>query len=376
MAIIPAHEKKRDLDEVFEPPARHHVVSEQMDHGLNQTYGGAQGIGFPIYSQGRLHGRGFYRLTARAEKDRYGHHYPVLSDEVVFWILTEIRGAYLDCTIGGGSHADAVLSRLVPPGILLGMDRDKEAIEHVRERLSGHSSLKLRHGNFSGMGEFLREEGVVQLDGVLMDLGVSSHQIDADYRGFSFMREGRLDMRFGRDQQLNAEQVINEYSQKELERIFFEYGEERRSRAVAQRIINRRAQKRIETTTELAEIIKSGFHPAYVQKSLARIFQAIRIEVNGELDHLRNGLIAALDHLKPGGRIVVISYHSLEDRIVKQFFRANVKRCVCPPDFPVCRCGTVGRLKILTKKPVRPDQEEIVLNQRSRSAKLRVAEKL
>ncbi len=336
-----------------------------------------RGVAFSVYSDGIFRGRGYYQLTKQLQKKPSNYHIPVLLQEVLFWIFVDPKGTYLDCTLGGGAHAEAILRRLTPTGLLLGMDLDEEAIDQAGSHLAGfRSRLRLKCDNFSDLGEFLREQGVEKVDGILMDLGISSHQIDAAYRGFSFMQEGRLDMRFGHGQVLDAIRVVNEYSEEELARIMFEYGEERQARVIARRIVQARKKARIESTKALAAIVEERVNPRYLNKSLARIFQAIRIEVNAELQHLQTALAEALDHLKPSGRLAVISYHSLEDRMVKQFFKANAGRCVCPPELPVCTCNQSGKLKILTRKPVRPEQDEIARNPRSRSAKLRVAERI
>ena len=208
-----------------------------------------------------------------------------------------------------------------------------------------------------------------------MDLGISSHHLDAEYRGFSFMHDSRLDMRFNRSQDLSAIQVVNEYSQVELEHIFFQYGEERHARAIVRRIVKARKNAPVESTKMLANIVAEVVQSRYLNKSLARVFQAIRIEVNDELAHLQRALEQAAEHLKSGARLVVISYHSLEDRIVKHFFKANMDRCTCPPELPVCICDRSGKLKVLTRKPVTPTPEEIESNPRCRSAKMRVAER-
>ncbi|HHM23617.1 MAG TPA: 16S rRNA (cytosine(1402)-N(4))-methyltransferase RsmH, partial [Bacteroidetes bacterium] len=236
--------------------------------------------------------------------------------------------------------------------------------------------VTLRQANFRELGAVLQELKIPAVDGILMDLGVSSHQIDTDYRGFSFMQAGPLDMRMNRRQRFGAYQVVNTYPESELRRIFYEYGEERRSAAIARAIVKARQQAKIDSTDRLAKIIAGAVPRQHLNKTLARIFQAIRIEVNAELTNLQAGLEQAVEHLRPGGRLVVISYHSLEDRIVKHFFRENERHCICPPELPQCVCGEPGRLRVLTRRPVVPSEEEIRRNPRARSAKLRVAEKL
>ncbi len=366
-----------DFNENFETV----LLEEEFGKPTTQTkltIAGKVDLGFLFsISNERFSGRGFCRLTDQANSNDSAYHVPVLLDEVLFWILVNTKGVYLDCTLGGGAHAEAILRRLTPSGIYLGMDQDQEAIQFAGSRLHRFSAqLRLAQTNFSELGFFLEEQKIDKVDGILMDLGISSHQIDSPNRGFSFMREGPLDMRFDSTNKISASQIINSCEERELAQIFFEYGEEKKSRTIARQIVLEREKGRIESTIDLAKIIKRVIRPTKVNKSLARIFQAIRIEVNKEMLHLRRALESSLDHLKVGGRFVVISYHSLEDRLIKQFFRANVKRCVCPPELPVCICDQPGKLKILTKKPISPGKEEILQNPRSRSAKLRVVERI
>jgi len=377
MTTLFTNDEYCDFDENFETV----LLEEEFKNSTIQTkftIAGKVNLGFlfPISSE-RILGRGFYRLTDPTNNNDSTYHIPVLLDEVLFWILVDTKGVYLDCTLGGGAHAEAILRRLTSSAIYLGMDQDQEAIQFASNRLYEFSSqLRLAKTNFSELSLFLEEQKIDKVDGILMDLGISSHQIDSPNRGFSFMREGPLDMRFDSNNKISASQIVNSCGEKELAQIFFEYGEEKQSRAIARQIVREREKRSIESTIDLAGIVKRVIRPTQMNKSLARIFQAIRIEVNKEMLHLRRVLESSLDHLKVGGRLVVISYHSLEDRLIKQFFRANVKRCVCPPQLPVCSCNQPGKLKILTKKPIIPGKEEILQNPRSRSAKLRVAERI
>lgn len=307
------------------------------------------------------------------------HHQTVLLHEAVEALQIKEDGIYVDGTLGGGGHSEAILSRL-KNGLLIGIDQDDRAIAAAGERLHpGKNRLFLVRDNFVHIDEILKEQGIEKVDGFLFDLGVSSPQLDEEERGFRYQEEAPLDMRMDRRQSLTAYEVVNEWPEEELTRIIREYGEERFARSIARRIGERRKTAPIATTRELVEVIKeaipaparrTGPHPA------KRTFQAIRIAVNRELEVLGRVLHLAVGRLKPGGRIAVISFHSLEDRIVKETFQEYAQGCTCPPDFPVCVCGKTPLLKIITKKPIIPTAEEIERNPRSRSAKLRVAEKI
>ncbi len=351
------------------------LTAQRIRFGEQEEVG--VGMIFPIQADGVLFGKGYYRLTQQTRPQIPGYHVPVLLREVLHWLLTEPGGIYVDGTVGGGGHAEAILQRLNAEGRLIGLDVDPEALEFAGKRLEPFGPrVLLRRANFRDLGQVLQELGIDAVDGILLDLGVSSHQIGTGYRGFSFMQKGPLDMRMNPDQKLGAYQVVNQYSEAQLLRIFREYGEERRAAAVARAIIRARERGPIDSTVRLAEIVAGAVPQGHRNKTLARIFQAVRIEVNAELTNLKLGLEAALEHLRPGGRMVVISYHSLEDRMVKQFFRRSEKRCVCPPELPQCICGEPGNLRILTRRPVRPEAEEIQENPRARSARLRAAEKI
>ncbi|ADQ04191.1 S-adenosyl-methyltransferase MraW [Caldicellulosiruptor owensensis OL] len=304
-------------------------------------------------------------------------HIPVLLEESVFFLVTNPDGIYVDATFGLGGHSKRILEKLSDKGFLIAIDRDLEAIELGKRKLKVHKNVKIVHSSFSKVDEVLKGLGIEKIDGILFDFGVSSLQLDKQERGFSYNKEAFLDMRMDTTSKLTAYDVVNFYSQKDLEKIIREYGEERFARRIAKAIVERRSKKPIETTTELSNLIsslvprpKDGSHPAQ------RTFQAIRIEVNGELDEIKIALEKSLRFLRSGGRICAISFHSLEDRIVKEFFKFHSLECVCPKDIPVCVCGKKKELNIITKKPITPSKEEIEKNKRSHSAKLRVAEKV
>jgi len=304
-------------------------------------------------------------------------HRPVLVSEVLDSLISDRDGLYLDATVAGGGHAGAILSRLSERGRLIGLDRDPAAIRAASEVLReyGHRVL-LRQEVFWRLDAALRDLNLHELDGALFDLGVSSHQIDDPDRGFSYRQDGPLDMRMGEGDR-SAQDIVNTAPYEDLLRIFRNYGEERRSAPIARAICARRGQNPIRRTGELAALIRSVIPPDQPQKTLSRIFQALRIEVNAELEHLREALRQAVEHLRVGGRIGVISYHSLEDRTVKTAFSEWARGCICPPDFPVCRCGRKKTLRFIRgRRGTKPGPEEIALNPRARSATLRVAEKI
>ncbi len=308
-----------------------------------------------------------------------GKHVPVLLQECLEGLNIAPGGVYVDGTLGRGGHSQAIAERLTT-GTLIGIDQDDAAIREAGERLSPYGGkVKLVQGNFRDMTGILRELGIGRVNGVLLDLGVSSPQLDDGSRGFSYVSDAPLDMRMDRSSPVTARDIVNGRSEEELRRIFFEYGEERYSRAIAAAIVRRRAERPLETTLELVDVIKSAMPAAALrekQHPAKRCFQALRIAVNDELEALRDGLEAAMDALAPGGRLCVISFHSLEDRIVKNAIRARENGCTCPPEFPVCVCGFVKTMKSVTRKPITPDSGETADNPRARSAKLRVAERL
>lgn len=308
------------------------------------------------------------------------HHVPVLLQECLTALAIDPDGTYVDCTLGGAGHSVEIARRLGPKGLLIGLDQDEAALKAGGERLAPFGDrVRLVKTNFEHIADVAEELGVGPVSGILMDIGVSSHQLDEGERGFSFHQEAPLDMRMDRANPLSAAVVVNEWSEEELARILWEYGEERWGKRIAQFIGKARAEARLETTAQLVEVIKAaipasarreGGHPA------RRAFQAIRIAVNDELGVLERGLEGALRCLKPGGRLAVITFHSLEDRIVKQRFAAWVNPCTCPPSLPVCVCGKRPLAEHVTRKPVVATAAELEENPRSRSAKLRAVAKL
>ena len=311
------------------------------------------------------------------EKD-YGH-VPVLLQECLDALNIRPDGIYVDGTLGRAGHSLEIVKRLTT-GRLIGIDRDETAIAAAQERLADYRDrVTLVHSNFDRIGDILADLHIDGADGMLFDLGVSSPQLDDAERGFSYMHDAPLDMRMDRTAYLTARQVVNGWSYEELRRILFEYGEERYAPAIARRIVQSREQQPIETTLELVDIIKSAMPPQALrekQHPAKRSFQAIRIAVNGELDALPPMLEAATAHLNRGGRLAVISFHSLEDRIIKKTLQELATGCTCPPEFPVCVCGKKPKLKLVSRKPIVSGEEELEHNPRARSAKLRVAEKL
>ena len=305
-------------------------------------------------------------------------HQSVLLMPAVEALAIRPDGIYLDGTLGGAGHSYEIASRLTT-GRLIGLDRDEVALAAARERLKPFSDrVTLVHSNFQALSAVLDDLGIAKVDGMLFDLGVSSPQLDDKERGFSYMADAPLDMRMDRSEGLTAYDVVNTYDQESLKRILYTYGEERYAPKIAAAIVKRRAEKPIETTLELAELIRAAMPPQALrekQHPAKRSFQAIRIAVNGELDALPPMLQSAVDGLNPGGRLAVITFHSLEDRIVKQTLRDLAKGCTCPPEFPVCVCGNKPKIRLVTRKPIVADGTELADNPRARSAKLRVAEK-
>lgn len=284
-------------------------------------------------------------------------------------------GIYVDATAGGAGHSKEIAKRLTT-GRLIAIDRDPTAVQVAKERLSGYNATVIKE-NYSQLDTVLESLGVDGVDGILLDLGVSSHQLDNTERGFSYHGDAVLDMRMGQEG-ISAKDIVNEWPEKELARIIFEYGEEKYARSIASAIVKCREQKTIYTTGELAEIIKSAV-PAKARREknpCKKTFQAIRIAVNDELEHLNIALDKAFDALNSNGRLCIITFHSLEDRMVKQRFATYCRGCECPPDFPVCVCGKKPRGKLVNKKPITATQEELLINNRSRSAKLRIIEKI
>ena len=305
-------------------------------------------------------------------------HVSVLLNECLDALNIKDDGIYVDCTLGGAGHSSHILQRLSKDGLLVGIDQDTDALKAAGERLKEYENKKLVHNNFHNMDSILEELEIPKVDGILMDLGVSSYQLDEGERGFSYMKDAPLDMRMNRDREFSAYDIVNSYSMEDLWRIIRDYGEEKFAKRVAEFIVNRREEKPIETTLELVDIIKAaipakarreGPHPA------KRTFQAIRIEVNGELEILNKAIEDGVNRLNKGGRMAIITFHSLEDRIVKLKFRELANPCTCPKEFPICVCGKKPLVKLISRKAIEPSKEEVEENPRSRSAKLRVIER-
>lgn len=307
------------------------------------------------------------------------NHVSVLLNECLEGLNIKENGIYVDGTLGGAGHSSEILKRLSNEGRLIGIDQDTDALRAAKERLKDYSNVTFVHSNFSNIENVLDNLNIDGVDGILMDLGVSSYQLDEGERGFSYMKDAPLDMRMNRENDFSAYNVVNEYSEEDLYRIIRDYGEEKFAKRIASFIVENRQEKNIETTLELVEIIKNaipakarreGPHPA------KRTFQAIRIEVNSELSILNKTIEDGVKKLNKGGRMAIITFHSLEDRIVKNKFRDLAISCRCPKEFPVCVCGEKAKVKVISRKAIEPTKEEVEINPRSRSAKLRVIEKL
>jgi len=307
------------------------------------------------------------------------HHVSVLLDECIEGLAIKPEGIYVDGTLGGAGHSRQIACRLTT-GTLVGIDRDPVALKAAGERLSAYGDrVKLVHSNFSDVAQVLEQLQLTGMDGMLMDLGVSSPQLDDSARGFSYMTDAPLDMRMNNEDPFDAAQLVNTWSQAELKRILYDYGEERYAPQIAAAICRRREERPIETTLELVDIIRSAMPPAALrekQHPAKRSFQAIRIAVNDELGAVEKVMKDAINLLNPGGRLAVITFHSLEDRIVKNAMAEAAKGCTCPPSFPVCVCGKKPLVKLISRKPILASEEELERNPRSRSAKLRICEKL
>ena len=307
------------------------------------------------------------------------HHVSVLLDECIHALNIKPDGIYVDGTLGGAGHSSQIAARLTT-GRLIGIDRDPKALKAAGERLAPWADrVTLVHSNFSQLDEVLENLGISGVDGILLDLGVSSPQLDEAERGFSYMADAPLDMRMNSEDSLTAYEVVNTWPREELRRILYEYGEERYAPQIAAAIDRRRAEKPIETTLELVDVIRSAMPPAALrekQHPAKRSFQAIRIAVNDELGAVGRVLEVAVPKLNRGGRLAIITFHSLEDRLVKNGMASNAKGCTCPPSFPVCVCGNKPKVKLISKKPIVSGEAELERNPRARSAKLRVCEKL
>lgn len=302
------------------------------------------------------------------------YHNPVMLKESVEGLGIKSGGIYVDATFGGGGHSMAILQKT--KGIkLFAFDQDNDAVEIAQKIQSQHDNFVFIKSNFRNLRTELSLNRIKKIDGIIFDLGISSHQIDKPERGFSFMADGDLDMRMNQKNELSAKEVVNTYSREQLRNILFQFGEEREADRIARRIIEERKKKEIKTTSQLSEIIGKSIHSKFHIKAKARVFQALRIYVNREIESLNQALKESVEILNPKGRIVVISYHSIEDRVVKQFFKYENLDCVCPVDYPKCLCNKVSTLKIITKKPLVPTEIEIRANSRARSAKMRIAER-
>ena len=304
-------------------------------------------------------------------------HKPVMLEQCINGLNIKKDGIYVDGTLGGAGHSKEILKRLSNKGLLIGIDRDEEALKAAKENLKEFQNVIYVHNNHDNIKEILEELKIDNVDGILLDLGVSSYQLDERNRGFSYLGENELDMRMDKSQKLTAKEVVNEYKEEDLANIIYEYGEERFSRQIAKNICKQRKEKEIKTTKELVDIIEKSIpkkfqndgHPA------KRTFQAIRIEVNNEIKPLYNTVLNSIDCLKPGGRLAIITFHSLEDRAVKNAYIEAKGKCTCPKDLPYCVCGAKSLGEIITKKPIIATDEEIKENSRSKSAKLRIFER-
>ncbi|MEG0295418.1 MAG: 16S rRNA (cytosine(1402)-N(4))-methyltransferase RsmH [Clostridium sp.] len=307
------------------------------------------------------------------------NHVSVLLGECIDALDIKPDGIYVDGTMGGAGHSSEIVKKLNENGLLIGVDQDTDALKASKERLHNYNNVKYVHNNFTNIDQILTELDIEKIDGMLMDLGVSSYQLDEGERGFSYMKDAPLDMRMNRDRHLSAYNVVNDYDEEDIYRIIRDYGEEKFAKRVAKFIVEKRAEKPIETTLELVEVIKAaipakarreGPHPA------KRTFQAIRIEVNAELDIIEKAIVDGVERLNKGGRMAIITFHSLEDRIVKKKFKELSISCTCPREFPICICNGKAKVKLISRKAIDPSKEEVECNPRSRSAKLRVIEKL
>ena len=307
------------------------------------------------------------------------NHVSVLLNECIENLNIKPDGIYVDGTMGGAGHSLEIVKKLSEKGMLIGIDRDEEALAVAKERLKEFNNVKYVHDNHDNIDEIIKNLNIKGVDGILLDLGVSSYQIDEKTRGFTYMDDGPLDMRMDKSQKLTAEYIVNNYKEQDLARIIFEYGEEKFSRKIARNICEYRKNKKIETTGELVKIIEKSIPGKFREKNshpAKRTFQAIRIEVNNEIEPLYNTIKNSITALNSKGRLCVITFHSLEDRMVKKAYVDAEGKCTCPKDLPYCVCGNVSLGKIITKKPILPTEKEMQENSRSRSAKLRIFEKI
>lgn len=306
-------------------------------------------------------------------------HKSVLLNECIEGLNIKKEGIYVDGTLGGGGHSYEILRKLSPNGRLIGIDRDKDALNAASKKLNEFNNFTTVHDNHANILEILKNLGIQGVDGILLDLGVSSYQLDEASRGFSYMNDAPLDMRMNREDKISAYEVVNNYSEEKLSRIFFDYGEERYSKSIAKKICKVREENKISTTLELVEVIKSAMPSSALnekQHPAKRVFQAIRIEVNEELTKLKQAVEDSIKALDNGGRLAIITFHSLEDKIVKHTYEDMQGRCTCPKDFPVCVCNYISYGRIVNKKPIISNEEELKENPRARSAKLRIFERI
>ena len=311
------------------------------------------------------------------EKIGNDYHIPVLYYETLDNLVINPDGIYIDCTLGGGSHSEGILERLSDKGLLISIDQDTNAIEYSKKRLEKFGSKwKVFKGNFENIDTIAYMVGVDKVDGILMDIGVSSKQLDDPDRGFSYRYDVKLDMRMNTEQKISAYDVVNTYSEEQLSKIIFEYGEERHARKIAKLIVEERKSSSIEKTSNLITLIKRAYPERASKHPAKKTFQAIRIEVNRELEVLENAMSKAVELLKVGGRLAIITFHSLEDRIVKNKFKDLATACKCPKDIPICMCGGVKKFEIITKKPIIPIDDELKNNNRAHSSKLRILERI
>ena len=311
------------------------------------------------------------------EKIGNDYHIPVLYYETLDNLVINPDGIYIDCTLGGGSHSEGILERLSDKGLLISIDQDTNAIEYSKKRLEKFGSKwKVFKGNFENIDTITYMAGIDKVDGILMDIGVSSKQLDDPDRGFSYRYDAKLDMRMNTDQKISAYDIVNTYSEEQLSKIIFEYGEERHARKIAKLIVEERKSSPIEKTSDLITLIKRTYPERASKHPAKKTFQAIRIEVNRELEVLENAMSKAVDLLKIGGRLAIITFHSLEDRIVKNKFKDLATACKCPKDIPICVCGGVKKFEIITKKPIIPINDELKNNNRAHSSKLRILERI
>lgn len=308
-------------------------------------------------------------------------HIPAMLNEVIFYLNCRPGKTYVDGTLGGSGHAGAICDRITPGGVFIGIDQDLDAINHAKVALQNYDlDIHLLHGNFIRLPEFFSQLNISAVDGILVDLGLSQNQIENSGRGFSFRKDEPLDMRMDTRSAQTAEQIVNNLAQEDLQKLFKEYGEERWAKQIARNIVSIRRQKKIGTSRQLAQIVTSSIPARAASKQkihpATRVFMALRIAVNQELESIKAFMDCAVDYLNPGGRLCVLSFHSLEDRIVKQRLKVLEKGCTCPPRLPQCVCGQKPQIRLLTKKVVRPTEEEVTANPMARSTRLRAAEKI